>query len=85
MRKARKMCTNITGIARKTLSARTAKGARKSVKGLRKYGNSFALTYLKRILLIARKQPEVRNHIPKYTRVFNRACTKSALTTLMTT
>jgi hypothetical protein len=85
MRKANKMCGNITGIARKTLRARTAKGARKSVKALRKYGNSFALTYLQRLLLATRKQPGVRKRIPKYTSAFKRACTKSALITLMST
>ena len=85
MRKARRMCTNITGIARKTLTARTAKGARKTVKALKRYGDSFALSYLKRVLLVARKQPGIRRHIPAYTRKFNRACTTSALKSLLST
>ena len=85
MRKARKMCADVTGIARKTLSARSTKGARKTVKALTKYGNSFALSYLKRLLLVARKQPGIHKHIPAYTRAFHRACTTSALKSLMST
>jgi len=85
MRKARKMCSNVTGIARRTLKARTSKSARKSVKALTKYGNSFALSYLKRLLLVARKQPGIRKHIPAYTRKFNRACATSALKSLLST
>ncbi len=83
MRKASRMCTNITGIARRTLNARSTKSARKSVKALKQYGNSFALSYLKRLLLVARTRPGIRKHIPAYTRKFNRACTTSALKSLM--
>lgn len=85
MRKARKMCNTITGIARKTLNARTAKGARRSAKGLTQYGNSFALAYLRRLLLKTRTQKGIRHKIGKYTRAFNRACTDSALRSLMST
>jgi hypothetical protein len=85
MRKANKMCTNITGIARRTLKARTAKGARKSVRALNRYGKSFQLTYLKRVLLKGRKQPGVRRRIPAYTRAINRTCKKAAIKYLLST
>ena len=79
------MCGTITGIARRTLKARTTNGARKSVKALNRYGKSFALTYLQRLLLATRKQKGFRRNIGRFTRGFNRMCNKSALATLMTT